>query len=273
MKEVKDFQEIMDIYAKGKREKAGEMAIEALEGYLVGLRDQIFGSYKTYYDELYQEGCVGILKALPNYDPKRGMPTTYFKPYIQHQMSAFITNFVSQSTAHYQKNSRAINSVINRYQREGKEVSDTDIAIETGINLETIIQTKKIDGKVINHIESTESDFFSMQRQEKSPEEISLENEDQKILIKSIQGLKEIEKDVIVLIYFEDFSQKKTAEKLHMRVEDVRNIKEQALKKLRHKIGMVGMESEYPKHDMIEEFPIVEKRNYEDTLQILQDLE
>lgn len=65
------------------------------------------------------------------------------------------------------------------------------------MNIETIKATRKIDGKTLNHIESTDNDFFSNQMEEKSPEEIILESEKRKALADKINSLPEVERVVL----------------------------------------------------------------------------
>lgn len=246
------------------------LAIEKMEGYIVTLLSKTFGSYKKYQEDLYQEGVLGVLKGLPDYNPQIAKATTFFRPYILHQMSAYITSFVSQSTAHYQKNNKLICEVEKRYERAGKVCTDTDISIETGINIETIIQTRQIDRKVINHIESTNNDFFSMERQERSPESIISEKESKNILIKHINSLKPIEQKVIDLIFYQGYSQKNTAIALDIKIEDVRKYKEKAIQKLRYRMGDTYYSK--PKDETPDKVSLIEIKNAEDTMEVLDQL-
>lgn len=262
------FEEIMAMYHEGNKELAGEFAVEEMEGYIKSLMKTKFSSYSKYYEDLYQEGLKGLFEALPTYDPTKAKPTTYFHRFVVHNMFEYITTFVSQSTAHYQKFAKMIRDVEKRYEMQGRPCSDADICIETGVNMETIIKTRKTDGKVINHIESSEADFYSETQEEKSAEELFLEKERSRELKRVVGSLNVTEQSVIRCLFFEELSQRETSENLNMTIEEVRKIKEKALRKMRNR-----MDYEVPhKESGIERIEVVNPQFSFDTIELLAEL-
>ena len=147
------FEKIMEMYHHGNQEMAKYLALQAMENYIKSLMKKQFSTYVTkYFDDLLQEGYMAVLEGLETYDVKRAKPTTFFRFYIVHNMTEYITRFVNESTAHYQKNNQLIRQVERKYEKNHKEATDADIAIELGMNIETIKATRKIDGKTLNHI-------------------------------------------------------------------------------------------------------------------------
>lgn len=231
------FEKIMEMYHHGNQEMAKYLALQAMENYIKSLMKKQFSTYVTkYFDDLLQEGYMAVLEGLETYDVKRAKPTTFFRFYIVHNMTEYITRFVNESTAHYQKNNQLIRQVERKYEKNHKEATDADIAIELGMNIETIKATRKIDGKTLNHIESTDNDFFSNQMEEKSPEEIILESEKRKALADKINSLPEVERVVLKMHFCEQKSQREIARETGLKTDEIRKSKERGIKQLRMRL-------------------------------------
>ena len=130
------------------------------------------------------------------------------------------------------------------------------IAIELGMNIETIKATRKIDGKTLNHIESTDNDFFSNQMEEKSPEEIILESEKRKALADKINSLPEVERVVLKMHFCEQKSQREIARETGLKTDEIRKSKERGIKQLR-----MRLKNDYS----------VKERNQEDDISFLEE--
>ena len=251
------FEKIMEMYHHGNQEMAKYLALQAMENYIKSLMKKQFSTYVTkYFDDLLQEGYMAVLEGLETYDVKRAKPTTFFRFHIVHNMTEYITRFVNESTAHYQKNNQLIRQVERKYEKNHKEATDADIAIELGMNIETIKATRKIDGKTLNHIESTDNDFFSNQMEEKSPEEIILESEKRKALADKINSLPEVERVVLKMHFCEQKSQREIARETGLKTDEIRKSKERGIKQLR-----MRLKNDYS----------VKERNQEDDISFLED--
>lgn len=251
------FEKIMEMYHHGNHEMAKYLALQAMENYIKSLMKKQFSTYVTkYFDDLLQEGYMAVLEGLETYDVKRAKPTTFFRFYIVHNMTEYITRFVNESTAHYQKNNQLIRQVERKYEKNHKEATDADIAIELGMNIETIKATRKIDGKTLNHIESTDNDFFSNQMEEKSPEEIILESEKRKALADKINSLPEVERVVLKMHFCEQKSQREIARETGLKTDEIRKSKERGIKQLR-----MRLKNDYS----------VKERNQEDDISFLEE--
>lgn len=251
------FEKIMEMYHHGNQEMAKYLALQAMENYIKSLMKKQFPTYVTnYFEDLLQEGYMAVLEGLETYDVKRAKPTTFFRFYIVHNMTEYITRFVNESTAHYQKNNQLIRQIERKYEKDHKEATDADIAIELGMNIETIKATRKIDGKTLNHIESTDNDFFSNQMEEKSPEEIILESEKRRALADKINSLPEVERVVLKMHFCEQKSQREIARETGLKADEIRKSKERGIKQLR-----MRLKNDYS----------VKERNQEDDISFLEE--
>ena len=77
--------------AWSRKDMAGrEGACRDLEFFIMNIITRKFSTYvgndRSFYEDLMQAGRMGIIMALPKYDPDRSMPTTYFFNAIRHEM-------------------------------------------------------------------------------------------------------------------------------------------------------------------------------------------
>lgn len=81
-----------------------------LEGYVIHLMMESFRAYMpSYFDDMYEEAMIEILKHADKYDPKKGAKTSFFSTRIMHAMYKWISENVMGSTTHYADAERKIN--------------------------------------------------------------------------------------------------------------------------------------------------------------------
>lgn len=144
----KRFFKIMEDYHSGdikKKQYAQECAIEELKGFIYHIIKKSYSTYaKNNFYDLIQEGKLGVMEGMKKYDPNKSMPTTFFSPYIKHEIQGHITKQVDKTTAHYSSSIKKINRVIESFESTGKPYTNVDIAIQTGLSLETVNQSMAI---------------------------------------------------------------------------------------------------------------------------------
>lgn len=142
------FYTIMEDYHSGdstKRTFALERAMKELEGFIHLIIKRSYSTYtRKYFYDLLQEGYLGVAIGMEKYDPDKSMPTTFFYPYIKHEMQGFITRNVDKTTSHYSSNIKKINKVIQEFEEKGIRYTNVDIAIQTGMTIETVDQSMAI---------------------------------------------------------------------------------------------------------------------------------
>lgn len=81
-----------------------------LEGYVIKVMQDHFAAYMPmYFDDMYEEAMLEIIRHADKYDPKSGTKTTYFATRILHAMFAWISTNVMMSTTYYASAEIAIN--------------------------------------------------------------------------------------------------------------------------------------------------------------------
>lgn len=104
------------------QQAAQEGACRDLEGFII----QIMSKFSTYtekdrgfYDDLLQAGRLGIIQALPKYDPEKSKPTTYFFNPIRHEMVLQVNVMKHDTKPHVATTKRKIQEVDQRFARHG----------------------------------------------------------------------------------------------------------------------------------------------------------
>ena len=190
------FVKIMEKYHSNdpvKRDEALSEAIALLDGFVHLIIKRSYYSYaKKYFADLIQEGYLGIVVGMEKYDPNISMPTTYFFPYIKHEMQGFITRNVDKTTSHYSSNIRKINKAIEVFERNNQQYTNIDIAIQAGMTIETVNQSMAIRNyRDEVHIDGCPGSVIDDKTTQKvqTPEEAYLEREQNDIIQRSIAGV------------------------------------------------------------------------------------
>lgn len=194
------------------------------------------------YDDLYQLGCIGLLKAIKNFDVEFNVKfSTYAVPMIMGEIKRYLRDDGSI------KVSRAIKSQnikINRYiEKELKEngVKPSIEKIANEFNLDTqevifIMDSGKMPFSLYSPFEEDDSrSLLVIDRlvQDNSEEEMS-----NSILLKDIlQNLPKRDKLIILLRYFRDKTQSEIAEVLNISQVQVSRLENKILEKIRRDIN------------------------------------
>lgn len=212
--------------------------ITRLDNFIYYVIENRFNTFKNLTKDLYQEGVVGILKGFDTYNPLKSKPTTYFYIYIVHEMTDFINMNVNRTSTHYAANIIKVKKAISLFEYEGRDWSVKDIAQETGISAETILQSIKIMESA-NEVHYDTVDYLDSQMSQRhlSPEEEYIKNESSQIIRKAVSNLGEMERSVILLRYGllgeEKVAYKDIADRLGLQLDKVKKLNYAALRKLR----------------------------------------
>ena len=186
--------------------------------------------YNASYEDLYQVGYIGLLKALRNYKNNKNTKfSSYAYSWIYGEMYDFVNNDrpIKISSNYLKLYKKIIKTRDILTQKNGKVPNNSEIAFALDINEDLISETLLSVEKVLS-IEANE-EFNILDKVTKKEEPI-----ENKILIKdSLKHLEDIEKDIIKYRYFEDKTQSETAKALNMSQVKVSRYEQKSLKKLK----------------------------------------
>ncbi|EYE88092.1 RNA polymerase sigma70 [Fervidicella metallireducens AeB] len=191
------------------------------------------------YDDLYQIGCIGLIKAVKNFDPNFNVRfSTYAVPMIIGEIKRFLRDDgpvkVSRNIKEIAKKVKIVKErLTNEY---GREVSVKEIADELCITSEDVIMS-------LESMSAPEYLYDTIHQDDGSPvlliDKISEDRDygsdviDKVALKELINRLEPKARQVIMLRYFNDLTQSQIAEKLGISQVQVSRIEKKVIKFMR----------------------------------------
>lgn len=193
------------------------------------------------YDDLYQLGCVGFLKAIKNFDEGIGVKfSTYAVPMIAGEIKRFLRDDgmikVSRSIKTLAIKIRSLNEQL---KSEGKDALRIDeIAKHFKVDIEDVVvaldssqQILSIQAKIDEDDPNSQSVIDKITTDDKSDEML-----DKFILKEEIMKLPEKEKKIILLRYFRGKTQGEVAEILEISQVQVSRLETKIIEHLKKKM-------------------------------------
>ncbi len=185
---------------------------------------------KVEYDDLFQEGCIGLFKALSNFNPERGVKfSSYAAPFILGEMRAFL-----RRSGHHLKLSRSYHE---QYYHIKNCYSRLEQTLKRQPRLEEIAQEMEMSREEIAWIMELQSPPMPLSEAGLYNGENCMEMFDDKInainIQESINSLPPRERQIIVLRYFMGKSQEDTAKALSLSQSHVSKLEKKILHKLK----------------------------------------
>ena len=185
------------------------------------------------YDDLYQAGCIGLIKATDAFDGERGVCfSTYAVPVIMGEIRRL---FRDGGAVKVSRSVKELGMKITREkqimeQRLCREPTISELAAALSVTCEeitvamcaappTVSLTREDDGEV------SETDLPTISAEE----EIS----DRLLIDSALDKLEDNEKQLVIYRYYEYLTQSQTAQKLSMTQVQVSRAEKKILKKLR----------------------------------------
>lgn len=226
-----------------KRIKAGDM--EARETYIKGNLRLVLSVIRRFSgnaenaDDLFQIGCIGLIKSIDNFDPTIGVKfSTYAVPMIIGEIRRYLrdNNSIRVSRSLRDTAYKAIHAKEILSKNHFKEPTLQEISKEAGISEEDIIYALDAiqcpvslydpvytDGGDTLYVMDQISD--KKNREENWIEDIAIEN--------AMKKLSERENYIINLRFFEGKTQMEVAEEIHISQAQVSRLEKSALKNMR----------------------------------------
>ena len=229
-----------------RKAKAGDLgAKETLLGNNVLLIKSIvkrFTNKGVEYDDLYQLGCVGFLKAIKNFDEKFGVVfSTYAVPMIIGEIKRFLRDDGSIKVSRIIKSqARNINRFIEEKCTDGGEPPTLD-EICAALNMERedvvlALDSSKMPLSLSETVDDGSGDK-SIELIDKIPSSEKEVDIIDKILLKSmIERLPERERKVIIMRYYRDNTQSEIAEALGVSQVQISRIENKIIKQFKSQL-------------------------------------
>ena len=229
--------------AQNNNEEAMEVLIKNNSGLIWNIVRRFIGrGYET--DDLYQIGCIGLIKAIKRFDVTLDVQlSTYAVPYIMGEIKRFLRDDgmikVSRQTKEL---AIKIKQIQNEYMNQmGEEIAITKIAEILKVSKEEIAAAIE-SGNIVESIYDVESqDDDERMLIEKITDEKDEYNHlaDKITLNEIINNLEEKEKKVVILRFYKEKTQSQVGKILGITQVQVSRIEKKVLEKMRLKLEAV----------------------------------
>ena len=188
-------------------------------------------------DDLYQLGCMGFLKAVRGFDPAFGCQfSTYAVPKIAGEIRRFLRDDGAVKVSRgLKERAGSIRTARDRLQAElGREPSLSELSEETGLEVEEIAAAEEANAPVAS-LQMETGDGFTLESvlgtegmEDGIVERVALRA--------AIDDLPERERSVVLLRYFKNLTQDRTARVLGVSQVQVSRIAKKAMEHLLRKL-------------------------------------
>ncbi len=194
------------------------------------------------YDDLFQIGCMGFLKAIAGFDESFGVKfSTYAVPMIAGEIKRFMRDDGSVKVSRAMKQTaKEINAFVESYLSEhGAQPALSEIAKKFGLEEAETVFVMSSSKMPLSLYGGTEyKDVKERELIETLPASDNQEDMLDRLLLKgAIEELPEREKKIIVLRYFRDMTQSEVAEKIGVSQVQISRIESRIIKEFREKLS------------------------------------
>ncbi len=189
------------------------------------------------YDDLFQAGCIGLIKATDGFDAERGLCfSTYAVPVILGEIKRM---FRDGGSVKVSRSLRELASKI-KYEQEkalkenGKDLSVAELAVRLSVTPEEVAESLNATQPTVSLTYESEDGTYEV--------DLAVENNgdmltDKLMLSELIARLPENERALLKLRYFEYKTQNETAKALKMTQVQVSRAEKKILKSLRYMLN------------------------------------
>ncbi len=189
------------------------------------------------YDDLFQAGCMGLVKAVDGFDEGRGLKfSTYAVPVILGEIRRLFRDggSVKVSRSLKELSLRATREREHFFVREGRQPTVGELAETLGVEREQAVEALCASMPTLSLTRSDEEEGGEVDIPVASPEEVIV---DRLALRQVLSELPEQERTLIFLRYFKRQTQQATADALGMTQVQVSRKENAILKELRRRLA------------------------------------
>lgn len=198
-----------------------------------------FGSRGYEYEDLFQVGIIGLLKAIDYFDTSFNVRfSTYAVPMITGEIRRFLRDDgMVKVSRQIKDNACKIHQVREKFfEKEGREATTEEISKSTGLKLEEVVLAMETGAEVesLNKViyQGENNDICLMDRIE-APEDESERVLNKMLIKKLLDDLRPDERDIIVLRYYCNQTQAQIAGRLGISQVQVSRIEKKILNAMR----------------------------------------
>ncbi len=185
------------------------------------------------YDDLYQTGCIGLIKAVDGFDEQRGLQfSTYAFPVILGEIKRLFRDggAVKVSRSLKELSLKVVKLKESFEAQNGREPTVSELSEQLGCTPDEVVEAVCVAQPVMSLTYESESGVREYDLPTTSIEE---DTANRLLLDTAFKNLQKTDRDIIYYRYYEGLTQAKTAERLSMSQVQISRSEKKILKTLR----------------------------------------
>mgnify|MGYP004649490685 CR=1 FL=1 len=188
------------------------------------------------YDDLFQLGSIGMLKAIENFSKEKGVRfSTYAVPMIMGEIKRYLRDDGLIKVSRLTKTlSCKIAYFIEEYTRENDRSPEVNqIAEALGVEPQEVVFAMDSAKAPLSIYDKGEDDS-GQSVLEKTPSEVDADDDLDRIIVRdAIRGLSERERKIIIMRYYRDLTQSEIAKKLNVSQVQISRLETKIINKIK----------------------------------------
>ncbi len=222
--------EAADRYFRCKDQDSAQEVVSAASG-LIRYYIRLYGGACD-WDDLFQTGCLALMKALKNYQPDQ---QASFVTYASHCIMGEIRHMVRKETSFYRPGcimelQFKVDGIVEGYiQRKGIPPPIAYIARELNVKPESVAEVMRAGLVRFDEIDTAKIRGLTY-------ESFHLPIEDKLTLAQAARALSDLQRKVLDMIFYRNMSQQQVADEMGITQRTVSRIKERSLEIMRDEL-------------------------------------
>ena len=219
---------------------AKTVLVSETEGFIKHVMTRYFHAFITSdYEELYQEGFVGLMKGIQSYKINKEFSLEYFKKYIIHEMSCYVSNKKNESSSYYFNECLKLQKTMKDMESKGVVPEMSLLSQETGFSEKKIGKLlERIDMRAILYMEEIEDlKYENTLSYSDLPEEQILKKERNIMIRSAVEKINDIDRRILLMKYNffpKTYTNKEIASICGLEISDVKRSLYKSLKTLKN---------------------------------------
>lgn len=195
-------EEIMELYKKDKNTGINLM-IEKYSDYIHYVINKYYPSFSRETEDMYQNGVIGIIEAMKNYQADKASFTTYCTPFVKKEISKHVRFVASEKSEYFATVHNHVEKAKTALETRGKDINVENLMEETGLSEKIVKREMKVDRTKVSYEALAEIGT-------------SLSLSDSFIVDDMLSGTTSIRKEIIKMKVIEELTFKAIAQKLQL---------------------------------------------------------
>lgn len=153
--------EIMDLYSKNPNDGISKM-VEKYSDYIYFIINKHYPSFRKETSDMYQNGVIGLINAMCNYNADVSAFSTFATPFIKKELSRHVQFMNGDSSEYFASIHNSVEKAKTEIELAGNSITVERVMEKTGLSRKIVNRELKVDRTKVSY-DALESHSVKMQ--------------------------------------------------------------------------------------------------------------